>query len=76
MVMIDEEELKDLKYEATWFDIYYDALQRIKEDLFSDYITAGPMSGAQFRHLILYEMWSEIKHKRKSWWKRLCEFLF
>jgi hypothetical protein len=28
MVMIDEEELNDLKYEARWFDIYYDALQK------------------------------------------------
>lgn len=74
--MIDEEELKDLKYEATWFDVYYATLQKIEEDLFSDYITADPMSGAQFKHLILYEMWSEIKDKRKPWWKRLCEFLF
>ena len=74
--MIDEEELKDLKYEATWFDIYYDALQKIEKDLFSDYITADPMSGAQFKYLILYEMWSEIKDKRKPWWKRLCESLF
>ena len=76
MVMIDEKELKDLKYEATWFDIYYDALQKIEKDLFSDYITADPMSGAQFKYLILYEMWSEIKRKRKPWWKRLCESLF
>ena len=74
--MIDEKELKDLKYEAAWFDIYYDALQKIEKDLFSDYITADPMSGAQFKYLILYEMWSEIKHKRKLWWKRLCESLF
>ena len=74
--MIDEKELKDLKYEATWFDIYYDALQKIEKDLFSDYITADPMSGAQFKYLILYEMWSEIKHKRKPRWKRLCESLF
>ena len=74
--MIDEKELKDLKYEATWFDIYYDALQKIEKDLFSDYITADPMSGAQFKYLILYEMWSEIKRKRKPWWKRLCESLF
>lgn len=74
--MIDEEELEDLKYEATWFDIYYDALQKIEKDLFSDYITADPMSGAQFKYLILYEMWSEIKDKRKPWWKRLCESLF
>lgn len=74
--MIDEEELKDLKYEATWFDVYYDTLQKIEKDLFSDYITADPMSSAQFKHLILYEMWSEIKRKRKPWWKRLCESLF
>ena len=44
--MIDEEELRDLKYKATWFDIYYDALQKIEEDLFSDYITADPHVGS------------------------------
>ena len=54
--MIDEKELKDLKYEAAWFDIYYDALQKIEKDLFSDYITADPMSGAQFKYLILYDI--------------------
>ena len=74
--MIDEEELKDLKYKAMWFDVYYATLQRIEEDLFSDYISADPLSGVEFKHLILREMWSEIKYKRKPWWKRLCEFLF
>lgn len=74
MIMIDEKELNELKTKASWCDAYYYALDKVAEDLYPDYVVVDPVNGYQYNHIILYEMYLELKEKRKPWWKRLCGF--